>query len=288
MGDIESQLDSILILGTPPEERRTLNTFNKTTPALWSSLLSRALLIFVAVTWLGVAESQAAAPKTQGVELADPATLRLARAFRSAGDYRSAIPLYRKLLTRRDAAPGLDLELGDTLLDADLVDDAIGVYGAIPADGENAARAQLGLARAQLRLNQPARALEHAERAAALAPDDERVLVGLGVALDRAGRHPDAQARYRAALAREPRSIMARTNLALSLALSGRFDEALGLLEPIARSADATARDRQNLAFVYGLKGDRDNALALGRMDLDEAAAQANLKFFDFVRTATK
>jgi Flp pilus assembly protein TadD len=70
--------------------------------------------------------------------------------------------------------------------------------------------------------------------------------------------------------------------------MTGQFGEAISVMTPIVRSANATSKLRQNLALIYGLKGDRDEALALGRVDLDEAAAQANLQFFDYVRAPAK
>lgn len=227
----------------------------------------------------------AAAPKAApaGVQVDDQQALRVARSFRAAGDARAAIPVYRTILAHR-SDDAVRVELADTLLDVDLLDEAIGIYMAIDPKSPAAGDAQLGLARAQLRLDQPARALAHMDKAVALAPANTRVLIGRGVVLDRLGRHADAQASYRAALAIEPRSVAGRTDLALSLALTGQYDQALEILEPIARSASATAQDRQNLAFIYGLKGDREQALALGRVDLGEAAAQANAKFFDYAR----
>lgn len=228
-----------------------------------------------------------AGPKTAeapAVQVDDAASLKLARTFRAGGDSRSAIPIYQRLVDRKDADPDVQVELGDTLLESGLFDQAIGAYQAVPAGSRAGGEAELGLARVQLALNQPARALAHADRAVQLAPANERVLIGRGVVLDRLGRHPDAQTSYRAALKIEPRSVAARSDLALSLAMTQRYDEALEILEPIARSADATAQDRQNLAFVYGLKGDRQEALALSRVDLPEAAAQANVKYFETAR----
>lgn len=211
----------------------------------------------------------------------DGAALHLARGLRSAGDAVSAIQLYRQVLAHKPSREDVRLELADTLLEANLIDQAIGTYGEIGVGSSFAAEAQLGLALAQQRLGRPDAALEHAQRAATLAPDNLRVLVGLGVALDRMGRQAEAQISYRRALVISPRSIAARNDLALSLALSRRYDEAIELLAPIARSADASPRDRQNLAFIYGLSGNREAALALSRVDLDDASALANARFFD-------
>lgn len=207
--------------------------------------------------------------------MSSESSLRVARAMRAAGDPAAALPIYRSLTANLAPDAPLKIELADVLMEARLVDEAMGVYAAAPGN----ARAQLGLARAQFALGQPAKALPYAERAAALAPRDAQVQNLRGVVLDRLGRHAEAQASYRAVLAVAPQSVAARTNLALSLALTARYAEALEILEPIARSANATARDRQNLAFVYGLKGDTAAARALGRLDLDEKAADANADF---------
>lgn len=192
--------------------------------------------------------------------------------------------MYRNVLARRPNDAAVQVELADTLLEVGLMDDAIGLYSAVDSRSPSAGEAEFGLARAQLQLNQPVRALAHMDRAVALSPANPRVLIGRGVVLDRMGRHAEAQASYRSALVQEPRSVAARSDLALSLAFTGQYDQALEILEPIARSAGSTAQDRQNLAFVYGLKGDRTDALALSRVDLDEASAQANAKFFDYAR----
>ncbi len=210
----------------------------------------------------------------------DAASLRIARALRTAGDPRSAVQIYRRMVAAKGSTPDIQLEFGQVLMAAGLFDEAISVFTAIPPTSGIGAEAQFGLARAQLQMNQPAQALALIDRAIAMAPANPHILIGRGVALDRLGRHPEAQASYRAALAITPRSIAARNDLALSLALSGRSDEAIAILSPIARSADATAADRQNLAFIYGLKGDGSAALALSRVDLDEATAQANAQFF--------
>ncbi len=73
-------------------------------------------------------------------------------------------------------------------------------------------------------------------------------------------------------------------DLALSLALSEKFDQAIALLQPIAYAPAATPQERQTLALIYGLKGDQKMALELARKDLDSAAADHNLAFYDTLR----
>jgi tetratricopeptide (TPR) repeat protein len=202
-------------------------------------------------------------------------SLRVAREMRAAGDPNAALPIYREFSAGLPADAPLKIELGDTLLEANLIDEAMGVYGAAPGSG----RAQLGLAKAQLTLGQAEKALPFAQKAVALTPNDPAASTVCGVVLDKLGRHAEAQAAYRTALTHAPQSVAARTDLALSLALTGNYGEALDILEPIARSANATPRLRQNLAFIYGLKGDVAAAKALGQADLDEKTAATNAEF---------
>lgn len=241
--------------------------------AAWTCGAAAAILAPVA----GAAE---ATPPAGAAKMSPESSLRVARAMRASGDAASAVSIYQGLAAGQPADAPVKIELGDAMLDAGLIDDAIGVYSAAAGD----ARAQLGLARAQLALGHPDKALPFAEKAAALDARSVPALNLRGVVLDRLGRHPEAQACYRSLLKLSPQSIAGRTNLALSLALTGQYAEALDILQPIARSANATPQDRQNLAFVYGLKGDIAAARALGRVDLDEKTAVANAEFLAFAR----
>ncbi len=218
--------------------------------------------------------------------------VRLARASRRAGDYASAANLYRTAVAAGASDPSVLVELGDTLVDAGSPDDGIDVYwkvlGLPKVDPSSGARlaAVRGLGRAYLQLGQPDRSLEHWNEAVQLAPQDAASQVGRGVALDTLGRHEEAQSAYRAVLADAPHDVPARNNLALSLAVTGRFDEALEIMMPMARASTSTAQLRQNLALIYGLKGDNEHANTISRMDLDQQTTEANLRFFDFVRTS--
>lgn len=213
--------------------------------------------------------------------------LRLARASRDAGDYASAISLYRSIVAMKPANPAIQIELGDTLLDAGFIDDAIDVFDKVDPKSTSEALALVGLTRAHLALSEPAKALTYADKAYALAPNDPKVAVARGVTLDLLGRHDEAQKCYRTVLAAKPRDVAARNDLALSLAMTKQFDNAIEIMTPIARSADATPRMRQNLALIYGLQGDDKDAAALSRRDLDQATTEANLRFFDFIRSET-
>jgi Flp pilus assembly protein TadD len=217
--------------------------------------------------------------------------VRLARASRRAGDYGSAVNLYRNAVAAGAGDPSLLVELADTLVDAGSPDDGIDVYWKVlglpkvdPSSGVRLAAVR-GLGRAYLQLGQADTSLEHWNEALQLAPQDAASLVGRGVALDTLGRHGEAQTAYRTVLTDAPHDVPARNDLALSLAMSGHYDEALEIIMPMARAATSTTQLRQNLALIYGLKGDKEHASSISRMDLDQQATEANLRFFDLVRT---
>ena len=210
--------------------------------------------------------------------------LRLARAARSAGDYVSAINLYRTVIATRPQDEALVVELGDTMLDLGAVDDAIGVYGKVSLKSPARAGAEVGLGRAQLSMHQAEAALAHFDAAHMLAPNDAKALLGRGIALDILNRHQEAQESYRTVMTTDPRNVAARNDLALSLALTGDYAQAASILQPIAMSPTATERIRQNMALIYGLQGNTQQAARISRVDLSEADTEANLRFYQAVR----
>src|SRR5207248_7750890 len=115
-------------------------------------------------------------------------------------------------------------------------------------------------------------------------PNDPKLLQLIGVADDLMGQHGEAQARYRRGLELAPGDPVLSLNLALSLALTGNYDEAIARLGPIAAAPISSPRERQTRALIYGLKGDRQRAAQLGLLDLDPAAVQHNLAYYEPLR----
>jgi Flp pilus assembly protein TadD len=210
--------------------------------------------------------------------------LRMARATRSGGDLASSVLLYRNIVATGAATDEVKVELADTLAESGASDDAIDIYSQVGAKSSARLLALLGMTRASINLGEPAKALAYADAARSLGSQDARVLVDRGVALDSLNRHAEAQECYRAVLSSTPRHVSARNNLALSLALTGQFDEAVALMAPLVRSPSATPRVRENMALIYGLMGDVDHATKVSRIDLDESATRENLAFLAAVR----
>ena len=222
--------------------------------------------------------------ETESAVADNDVALKLARAAGEAGDLASAVNLYKSVIATRPGDDAVLVELGEAQLGTGAVDDAVQTFSRVDAKSPAHLGALLGLERAYLMLRDPVKALTYADSANALAPNDKRVQIGRGVALDMLARHPEAQACYRKAVAIDPHDVAARSDLALSLALTGGFDEAIRIMTPIARDPSATPRLRQNLALIYGLKGDAPAARALSRVDLDTTQTDANLRFFAMVR----
>jgi Flp pilus assembly protein TadD len=162
--------------------------------------------------------------------------------------------------------------------------EAIVSYNSALARDQHDREALRGLARAFLMSDKPALAGEPLAVAYQDNPDDAKLLQLIGVADDFVGRHDEAQARYRRGLELTPGDPALSLNLALSLALSGNYPEAVLILRPIATAATASLRERQTLALIYGLQGNRREAEHLARMDLDAVSVQRNLAYYDSLR----
>ena len=67
-------------------------------------------------------------------------------------------------------------------------------------------------------------------------------------------------------------------DLGLALALAGRADQAVAVLEPAARAVGADARTRQNLALAYALGGDWQSARTIASQDLPADQLDARME----------
>jgi Flp pilus assembly protein TadD len=174
--------------------------------------------------------------------------------------------------------------LGNTLLEMGKVDEAIVNYNAALKLSSRDPAALRGLAKAYLKTGRPDLAANPLAFAYQGTPNDPKLLLLIGVANDFIGQHAAAQARYQQGLRIAPADRSLILDLALSLALSDKFDQAIALLQPIAYGPGASPQERQTLALIYGLKGDQRAARQLARMDLDAAAVDHNLAFYDTLR----
>jgi len=211
-------------------------------------------------------------------------TMHIAAAARSTGDYSNAVNLYRHAAKLDPQNPEPLVALGDTLLIIGKPDEAILNYNAALKLNAKDISALRGLAKAYLKTGRPDLAASPLAVAYQQTPNDPKLLLLIGVADDFIGQHANAQARYQQGLRYAPADQSLLLNLALSLALSERYDQAIATLQPLTYAPTATPADRQTLALIYGLKGDEKNARALASRDLDTSAVDHNLAFYDTLR----
>jgi Flp pilus assembly protein TadD len=142
------------------------------------------------------------------------------------------------------------LDLGDTMA-------AAGFYGRAEEAWPQSPLPQAGMGAAMVAQGDAEGALVYFQRAEGLNGSVLTFAADRGLAFDLLGRHAEAQADYRLALMGTDRD-EARRRLALSLAITGKKDEAIQILGPLmARGDAAAARCR---ALVLALSGDTEGA----------------------------
>ena len=172
------------------------------------------------------------------------------------------------------------------------------------------ANGEIGLATramAALNSNNVPMAIDFAERAVEKTPNDAGFRALLGSAYFAGGRFKSAESAYKDSLAlysNQPqvvlklalveialgknndalafleagRDVLDPADYGLAVALAGRPQDAVQVLETAARGADADARVRQNLALAYALSGDWTNARTVAAQDVPSDQLDARIQ----------
>jgi Flp pilus assembly protein TadD len=200
-------------------------------------ILQSVALASSAAALSGCGMFQAAQPRQAQI------SLHVAAAVMEAGAPDMALRIAETVLQRDPQNVAAMVAKGQALYAIGAADQARAVYRrAVAADPANP-DAQIGLGRTLVRSD------AHGAEAAFLAtlarqPHNVLALNDLGIARDLLGRHEEAQAAYRQALALSPQSTDVQTNLGLSLALSGDRTGAMQSLQLAANGPEATAMQR--------------------------------------------
>ena len=213
-----------------------------------------------------------------------PMLMRIGAAAQSGGDLPNAVGVYRRAAEMAPQEPAPLIAAGDVLLQMGATNEAIVSYNAALVRPGDTQAAQIGLAKAFLKTGKPQLALTPLSKALEESPDDPKVLLLLGVTRDLAGQHREAQAYYRNGLVRAPGDPALTVDLALSLALSGEYPNAIAVLQPLAMTPTSSPQERQTLALIHDLKENIPKASRLNRIDLDEAAVEHNLAYYQSLR----
>lgn len=122
----------------------------------------------------------------------------------------------------------------------------------------------------------------------AIEADDRNVRAyqGKGIALNKLGRHEEAEDAYKKALDISPGAVNVTNNLAMSKILSGQYQAALDLLMPLAKGGNATVGG--NIALAQCMLGKRDEARQGYSKTLPPAQVEENLRFCNKVRALKK
>lgn len=217
------------------------------------------------------------APKTP-ISEKEKNFLRLGRNVEKGGDIDSAIDLYKQAIDADStgieghlALSRVYLEQGHRVQAKDVLLDAKKSQPTHP-------EVNLRLGKIAVHRNLPDEALVYFNDGLRELPGNVDLLNGRGIALDMMGRHAEAQISYRQSLndSNEP---FVENNLAMSYIMTGKYDEAIHILEGVKNIGDSPVM-RQNLALAYGLKGDMIKAREWGGKGLNEAEMAENIAFY--------
>ncbi len=110
---------------------------------------------------------------------------------------------------------------------------------------------------------------------------DWKAYSALGSALDQQGKHSEARGYYESALNSRPGEISIINNMAMSHLLEGNLSKAEEMFKKLDAmpASSKQPRIRQNLALSVGLQGRFDEARDIASRDLPPEAVEANLAF---------
>jgi len=123
------------------------------------------------------------------------------------------------------------------------------------------------------------KALKVIQRAQRPDRPDWRLFSAQGAILDQLDQSKAARIQYRKALDIVPNEPSVLSNMGMSYVLTGDLRGAETFLRRAIQHPRADSRVRQNLALVVGLQGNFEEAEKIARGELDQAAAEENIKF---------
>ena len=162
----------------------------------------------------------------------------------------TALALNPRSVTALNGAGRAALEMGDA-------DAALSFFARASEAEPRNPRARAGMAQALVHLERAGDAMPLFSEAIALGAPEYEIAADRGLAWDSLGQPARAQADYALSLRREDDPEI-RRRLALSLAISGRRDEALSMIDGQLRGGDRAALRTQ--AFILALTGDSAGA----------------------------
>jgi tetratricopeptide (TPR) repeat protein len=195
--------------------------------------------------------------------------------------YHSGLAIWNDTVAKCPNNSRAQNNLGEALLDAGQVSDAIGHYEQALRIQPDYAEAHNNLGNALVKEGKFRDAIGHYEQALRIQPDLADAHYNLGVALEQDGRLQDAIEHYKQVLRIEPDSADAHNNLGNALFQMGNVQEAIGHYEQAVRIQPDSAGAHYNLGSALGRAGRLQEAIEQYRQALqikpDYAEAHCNL-----------
>lgn len=179
--------------------------------------------------------------------------LGVAQAAEDSGDYSMAETI---LAGAAQAAPNdaaLQLRYADVLIKQSKISQARDILAQRVVTVSNPQMLHGALGAIEVMQGEPAQAIVEFD---AVTGDEARWTVDKAIALDMLERHDEAQVLYRRALATQPDDAAIINDLALSLMLAGRANEARQIVAPLAARTDLSPRIQADLGVLRAASGD--------------------------------
>lgn len=223
--------------------------------------------------------------RTDVSEIDDAMALRMAKRFEDAGDFGSALNMYRRaVLISPNNTTALN-GMARIYAQAGAQEEAARYYSRIlqlePKNSKAAAR----VAENHIFKGEAREAISFINQFLLSAPGTVDLYNALGIAHDLDGSHGDAQQAYSRGLGLAPNDSAITSNLALSFAVREEYQTALALLERVLGDSAGNDQEgrsiaRQNLALVYALSGQLDTAVEIASAVLSEEEVAINRIFY--------
>ncbi len=194
---------------------------------------------------------------TQARDLTNVVAARLAAVRESkAGNFREAARLLEGAAGQRPDDATLLLEYGNALVQSGSTDRALAAFDRVVVLSPQTAMAHINRSYALNKLGRHVEAESAARRALELAPDDPAAANNLAHALKLQGRFSESAAILEPVVARDPKRLEALNNLGDCRRALGRFDEAIAIFEQAIAINPDFAHARVNRALCRLQAGD--------------------------------
>lgn len=214
----------------------------------------------------------------------DRQTIDMARAAMKGGAPQTALRILSDAAAHGTPSVEALVLQGDALTSLERYDQAAIAYSQALQRDPRSAGALVGMGRLKLS-SDPAQAETYFLGATQVDPRNTTAWNDMGVARDLQGHHVGAQEAYRQALGIDPELSSAVVNMALSLAMTGRGEEGVRMLRPLADSPNATPKIRHDLAAALTMAGHRAEAEHILSADLSPSDVRQALDAYSTART---